>query len=1282
MKRAFGTWPSWPCWLLLVLPALTALTLVQIAGAQCVTPTAGLVSWWPGEGSAEDIAGGHPGVLMSGVTFVPGKVGQAFNFDGVSSYVRLPDNCFPYPAAGNGNAPFSFEIWFATANAGVILGQTVADPVQSSSEHVPAIYVGTGGKLRVQMFWKAEVDQIVSPANVNDGLFHHLAVTYDGTNQTVFLDSAWVGTKPFTELGYAPTYHYQLGTGYASSRWGGVVNGWFWFKGQLDEPTLYNRALSSNEVRTIYTAGQAGKCKPPAIADLIYSNNFEGVIGQEWSTNSTAVTPRGGRRFLGQFGNQIVTLTLSNLPAHTNLTVGLDLFLINTWDGSGAPGPDLFDVSVEGGQALLHTSFANTIEAPQSFPGTYRVRDWPGLSGALEIGTLDYKPDAVYRLSFAFGHVSDRLQVRFQASGLQGLSDESWGLDNVSVYANGPSVTLTEPASGSEFTTPTNLLLSASASAGSAPIQHVQFLANNVLLGTVTNAPFLLRWTNADAGVNVLMARVTDDLGRTAVSQAAIIVNGLVGEYFNNTNLAGTAVSRRDPAIDFDWNAGQPIAGVGADRFSIKWTGQLVPRYSENYTFFATADDGVRLWIDGRRMVNEWRAQAETTFSETIALQAGQAYSIQFNYYDNTANASTKLEWESPSQGRETLSASQLFPPKPGLNRPPNIPVITQPAQSGWTVDPTANLALRADFFSDPDTGQTHAATDWEIWTVSPSGLIWVSDEVTGSKLLTNSLNNGTFVGTHVGLSRLLYSTDYELRVRHRDSSGATNDWSEWAKLPFNTRPPGITGAPYVLPPYATNTIIVGDAVTLGITATNIAPSATYQWRFNGVPILAASNTTLSLSNFSTNQAGEYTVVVSNPASSNTSPSLLLTASYLQVCGVVWEDRNADGILSPPLIHGERPDIVFVIDRSHSTVTEPYVGDPVGDVNGDGIVNSRLDAEIAAFIALNNALITQGYTNNARVAVVSFGDSATNLDLDVVTGGAQWAVAPSADTNHNRTNDVEEVLRTVHTNTVAGTDYHLALLAVSNVFLSLGSSTNGNVVFVSDGESDREGLLYTNDVAALLRSGTYLRAFGTGSNAIQFLPNLQLIDPNAQIFTRPEQLVEFFGGPTGSLSQPERGLAGVTLYLDLNNNGQYDSGEPIAVSSDDDPSTPSVDEAGRYCFDHLTAGTSVVRELTPPGFSATYPASGHVISEVHVPLVSEINFGLAPRSHLAWTLLPSGAVTLTVEHAGGINHRIEISADLQRWTSLTNLSGAGPVLIWTDPVRATSGRRFYRAVQR
>src|SRR5262249_49470190 len=328
---------------------------------------------------------------------------------------------------------------------------------------------------------------------------------------------------------------------------------------------------------------------------------------------------------------------------------------------------------------------------------------------------------------------------------------------------------------------------------------------------------------------------------------------------------------------------------------------------------------------------------------------------------------------------------------------------------------------------------------------------------------------------------------------------------------------------------------------------------------------------------------GDYTVIVLNPAGSSTSPALHLSATYLQLCGKVWEDRNGDGVLNPALMRGDHPDIVFVIDRSHSTITEPFIGDPVGDVNGDGIVNSRLDAELAAFIALNNALIQQGYSSNARVAIVSFGDTATSLDLDPIAAGQQWAVAPNADANHNNTTDVEELLRTIRVGPTFGTDYHLALLAVSNVFVQLGTTGNGNVVFVSDGESDREGLLYTNDVAALNRAGVYLRAFGTGSSALAFLSNLLLIDPDAPVFTRPEELVESFGGPTGSLSKPEQGLPGVVLYVDTNGNGQYDDGEPTAVSGSDDPLTPAVDEAGHYCFDGLTAGTINVHELQPAG---------------------------------------------------------------------------------------------------
>jgi hypothetical protein len=69
---------------------LLVLTLASHAVAQsCLQPPAGLVSWWPGDGNANDIQDGNHGTLQNGVTFAPGMVGQAFSFDGVDDYVDL-----------------------------------------------------------------------------------------------------------------------------------------------------------------------------------------------------------------------------------------------------------------------------------------------------------------------------------------------------------------------------------------------------------------------------------------------------------------------------------------------------------------------------------------------------------------------------------------------------------------------------------------------------------------------------------------------------------------------------------------------------------------------------------------------------------------------------------------------------------------------------------------------------------------------------------------------------------------------------------------------------------------------------------------------------------------------------------------------------------------------------------------------------------------------------------------------------------------------------------------
>src|SRR5687767_14561358 len=85
--------------------------------------------------------------------------------------------------------------------------------------------------------------------------------------------------------------------------------------------------------------------------------------------------------------------------------------------------------------------------------------------------------------------------------------------------------------------------------------------------------------------------------------------NGLRGEYFNNQDFTGTLVTRIDPTVNFDWVSGSPIAGIDPDSFTVRWTGEIVPRYSETYTFHVRSDDGERLWINGQRICNGWSAR-------------------------------------------------------------------------------------------------------------------------------------------------------------------------------------------------------------------------------------------------------------------------------------------------------------------------------------------------------------------------------------------------------------------------------------------------------------------------------------------------------------------------------------------------------------------------------------------------------------------------------------------------------------------------------------------------
>ncbi len=146
------------------------------------------------------------------------------------------------------------------------------------------------------------------------------------------------------------------------------------------------------------------------------------------------------------------------------------------------------------------------------------------------------------------------------------------------------------------------------------------------------------------------------------------INTGVNGTYWDNSNFTGLSVSRNDPDINFYWREFSPDAALGPDTFSCRWTGYLLPQYSEDYTFYTEFDDGERLYVDGNLVINNWvDGGGEFTAPSTVPLEAGKLVPIVVEHYENTGNqAMARLRWSSPSVPKAIVPENRLRPVTPG----------------------------------------------------------------------------------------------------------------------------------------------------------------------------------------------------------------------------------------------------------------------------------------------------------------------------------------------------------------------------------------------------------------------------------------------------------------------------------------------------------------------------------------------------------------------------------------------------------------------------------------
>ncbi len=225
-----------------------------------------LLGWWPGQNNANDIFGGYNGVLHNGTTFTSGKVGQAFSFDGtndcVTNAVRWLTNAqdsytmefWAWPTAGRASTVES-----VSGYAGIVNQRYAIFPRQGGSSRAGSgVSVGTNG---VSVF---EHGDFYLPSllvyNTTITNWTHIAVVYSNRQPKLYLNGVLVRTGLTSQRPSHPSCSFgEDGTGYG------------YYKGLLDEVSIYSCALSTNDIQAIYQAGSAGKQwtnSPPGASTL------------------------------------------------------------------------------------------------------------------------------------------------------------------------------------------------------------------------------------------------------------------------------------------------------------------------------------------------------------------------------------------------------------------------------------------------------------------------------------------------------------------------------------------------------------------------------------------------------------------------------------------------------------------------------------------------------------------------------------------------------------------------------------------------------------------------------------------------------------------------------------------------------------------------------------------------------------------------------------------------------------------------------------------------------
>jgi RHS repeat-associated protein len=481
-------------------------TVETTATPACSPAPSGLAGWWPADGNALDEAARDDGTIRGGVTYAPGEVGQAFDFDGTSGYVVIPASTNLNVGLGAG---LTIEGWIdpssvAAAQAmvgwfsqyyysGVQFWISTPTPSGTGSGCLYANLVDTDGTFHP--FASA-------PGLVVSNTFQHVGLTYDNSSglASLYLNGALVAQQ---NLGiFTPQTSYNLYFGVnppASDYWAGL----------MDEFSIYNRSLAPEEIGAIYNAGSTGKCpSAPGIisqpASVALNENFNAVFSvtangtppliYQWYKGSQ---PLGNNAHVSGATNQTLTLTrvtsadageywvaITNAFGSTNSAEAL-LTVTNVFDLQllGVTGPPQ---AVSGRSMEINWSVTN--QGGADYNGTFHDQVFlsPNADGS----------DSVYYATFNFSgiiHAGQAVSLSAFITPNLNLSGNQWIVINTDANAQAPGGN-DDTNNTAVSVNPVNILLE--------PLPALQVAYVNVPPSAFAGQPVTITWgvTNAGSG--------------------------------------------------------------------------------------------------------------------------------------------------------------------------------------------------------------------------------------------------------------------------------------------------------------------------------------------------------------------------------------------------------------------------------------------------------------------------------------------------------------------------------------------------------------------------------------------------------------------------------------------------------------------------------------------------------------------------------------------------------------------------------------------------------------